>query len=135
MNPIFLAGYIPDFILASPLGITHKPIQGDFDKRAEKREAKQLLSEEMGGHGFESIYNTAWYGKNRFDGIIHLLPLSCMPESTVEILLDQVANKYEIPIYRFPIDENNFEAGFNTRLETFVSMLNRKKKNEVLPRH
>lgn len=106
-----------------------------FDKRAEKREAKQLLSEEIGGHGFESIYNTAFYGKRGFDGIIHLLPLSCMPESTVEVLLDQVAQKYNIPMYRFPIDENNFEAGFNTRLETFVSMLNRKKKNEVLPRY
>ncbi|GAJ12943.1 unnamed protein product [marine sediment metagenome] len=58
-----------------------------------------------------------------------------MPESTVEVLVDQVAQKYNIAIYRFPIDENNFEAGFNTRLETFVSMLNRKKKNEVLPRY
>jgi len=106
-----------------------------FEKRSEKKEAKQLLREELGGHGFDSIYNTAWYGKNGFDGIIHLLPLSCMPESTVEILLDQVAQKYNIALYRFPIDENNFEAGFNTRLETFVSMLNRKKKNEVLPRY
>jgi len=106
-----------------------------FDKRAEKKEAKQLLSEEMGGHGFESIYNTAWYGKRGFDGVIHLLPLSCMPESTVEVLVDQVAQKYNIPIYRFPIDENNFEQGFQTRLETFVSMLMRKKKNEILPRY
>jgi predicted nucleotide-binding protein (sugar kinase/HSP70/actin superfamily) len=89
----------------------------------------------MGGHGFESIYNTIFYGKHGFDGVIHLMPLSCMPESTVEVLVDQMAHKYEIPLYRFPIDENNFEAGFNTRLETFVSMLRRKKKNEVLSRH
>ncbi|GAI67652.1 unnamed protein product, partial [marine sediment metagenome] len=106
-----------------------------FDKRAEKREAKQLLSEEMGGHGFDSIYNTAWYGKHGFDGVIHLMPLSCMPESTVEVLVNQVAQKYNIPLYRFPLDENNFLAGFTTRIETFVSMLRRKKKNEVLPRY
>jgi len=106
-----------------------------FEKRSEKKEAKQLLSEEIGGHGFDSIYNTIWYGKNRFDGVIHLLPLSCMPESSVEVLVDQVANKYQIPLYRFPLDENNFEAGFNTRLETFISMLRRKKKNEVLSRN
>ena len=44
------------------------------------------------GHGFfHSIYNTIWYGKNGFDGIIHLLPLSCMPESTVETIVDQLA--------------------------------------------
>lgn len=106
-----------------------KELKLDFlEKREEKREAKQLLREPIGGHGFCSIYNTAFYGKRGFDGVIHLLPLSCMPESTVECLTDQVAEKYNIPLYRFPIDENNFEAGFNTRLETFVSMLNRKKR-------
>ena len=97
-------------------------------KGQEKAEGKRLLKEKIGGHGFESIYNTIWYAKNGFDGVIHLMPLSCMPESTVEVLLDQVASKYNVPLYRFPIDENNFEAGFNTRLETFVSMLKRRKR-------
>ena len=92
------------------------------------KEAKKLLSQELGGHGFQSIANTIWYGKNVFDGVIHLMPLSCMPESTVEPLVDYVAAKYQIPLYRFPIDESNFERGFNTRLETFVSMLRRRKK-------
>lgn len=92
----------------------------------EAREAKQLLSQELGGHGFESICNTIWYARNGFDGVIHLMPLSCMPESTVETLVDHVAEKYGIPLYRFPIDENNFEAGVNTRLETFISMLRRR---------
>lgn len=102
-----------------------------FEKRGEKAEARHLLKEKIGGHGFQSIYNTIRYAREGFDGVIHLMPLSCMPESTVEVLLDQVARKYNIPLYRFPMDENNFEAGFNTRLETFVSMLKRKKRNEV----
>lgn len=102
-------------------GTTHKG-------KEEEKEARNLLSQELGGHGFESICNTIWYGKNGYDGVIHLMPLSCMPESTVEPLVDYVAEKYSIPLYRFPIDENNFEAGFQTRLETFVSMLRRRKK-------
>ncbi|MBA7475073.1 hypothetical protein ES707_10438 [subsurface metagenome] len=105
-----------------------KELKLDFlEKREEKREAKRLLSEPIGGHGFQSIYNTIFYGKQSFDGVIHLLPLSCAPESTVEVLVNQMAQKYNIPIYRFPVDENNFEQGFNTRLETFVSMLKRKR--------
>lgn len=96
--------------------------------KEEEREAKVLLSQELGGHGFESICNTIWYGKNGFDGVIHLMPLSCMPESTVETLMDYAADKYGIPLYRFPIDEASFEVGFNTRLETFVSMLRRRQK-------
>jgi len=50
-----------------------------------------------------------------------------MPESTVEPLVDIVAEKYGIALYRFPIDEASFETGVNTRLETFVSMLKRRK--------
>ncbi len=91
------------------------------------KEAKKLLSQELGGHGFQSICNTIFYGKNNYDGVIHLMPLSCAPEATVERLIDYVAEKYQIPLYRFPIDESNFEAGIRTRLETFVSMLKRRK--------
>ena len=101
----------------------------DFlDERAEKKEAKQLLSEELGGHGFQSIINTIHYAKKGFDGVIHVLPLSCMPESTVESIINHVADKYGIPLYRFALDESNFEQGFNVRLSTFVSMLKRRKR-------
>lgn len=106
-----------------------KELKLDFlEKREEKREAKRLLKEPIGGHAFESIYNTIFYGKQDFDGVIHLLPLSCAPESTVEVLVNQMAEKYQIPLYRFPLDESSFEVGFSTRLETFVSMLKRRKK-------
>jgi len=91
------------------------------------KEAKKLLSQELGGHGFQSICNTIFYGKQGYDGVIHVLPLSCMPENTVERLVDYVAEKYEIPLYRFPIDESMFSVGFDTRLSTFCSMLKRRK--------
>lgn len=97
--------------------------------REDIKEAKALLTQELGGHGFQSIVNTIYYGKNGFDGVIHLLPLSCMPESTVEPLVDFVAGKYGIPLYRFPIDESSFDVGFTTRLDTFLSMLRRRRKD------
>lgn len=93
------------------------------------KEAKKLLSQELGGHGFQSIANSIFYGKNHYDGVIHILPLSCAPEATVERLVDYVADKYQIPLYRFAFDESNFEQGFNTRLSTFVSMLRRRRHN------
>ncbi|GAJ19582.1 unnamed protein product [marine sediment metagenome] len=58
-----------------------------------------------------------------------------MPESTTECLIDYVADKYGIAIYRFPIDESLFEVGVRTRLETFISMLKRKQKSEKVSRH
>lgn len=92
------------------------------------KEAKALLTQELGGHGFQSIVNTIYFGKNNYDGVIHLLPLSCMPENTVEVIIDYVAGKYNIPLYRFPIDESSFDVGFTTRLDTFLSMLRRRRK-------
>jgi len=92
------------------------------------KEAKSLLSQEMGGHGFQSIVNTIFYAKQGYDGVIHILPLSCMPESTTEPLIDHVADKYGISLYRFAFDESAFEIGFDVRLFTFVSMLMRKRK-------
>lgn len=93
----------------------------------EVKEARSLLSQELGGHGFQSIVNTIYYAKQSYDGVIHILPLSCMPENTVETIVDMVADKYGIPLYRFPFDESSFETGFDTRLSTFVSMLKRRK--------
>lgn len=90
------------------------------------REAKSLLTQELGGHGFQSIVNTIHYAKRGYDGVIHLMPLSCLPESTVETIVDYMAGKYNIPLYRFAFDESNFEKGFMTRLETFISMLKRR---------
>jgi len=60
----------------------------------EEERTRQLLSAEIGGHGFHSIYNTIWYAKNGYDGVVHIMPLSCMPESTVEPVVDYVARKY-----------------------------------------
>lgn len=110
----------------------------EFFKHAIKRRVPQPKSESMkylkfpiGGHGLQSIDWTIKYAKQNFDGIIHLLPLSCMPEVTVEPIINIISKKYNIPVYRFPIDENNFEAGFNTRIETFIGLLKRKKLSKL----
>ena len=93
-----------------------------------KKELKPYIWGNIGGHGRYSLYSAIQYAKKDFDGIVHLLPLSCMPETTIEMLMNRVGNQYNIPIYRFPIDENRFEAGFDTRIETFISILRRRNK-------
>ncbi len=97
-----------------------------------KEEGKQYLNSDMAGHGKQTVWNTIRYCREGYDGIIHLLPLTCMPETTVEMIINRICNKYDVPIYHFPIDENQFEVGFNTRLETFVSLLRRRKRYKAL---
>lgn len=105
-------------------------VQLFFNKENEhyEDEVKKYFPKRIGGHGFESIQNTIRYAHEGFDGVIHLLPLSCMPETTVEMSMNMISEDYNIPVYRFPIDENFFETGFDTRLETFIKLLKRNKK-------
>lgn len=97
------------------------------EKIHEREEIQKYFPKKIGGHGYDSIYNTIRFAKSNFDGVIHLLPLSCMPETMVEMVIDFISEDYKIPVYRFPIDENRFEAGFDTRLETFIKLLKRNK--------
>lgn len=103
-------------------GLNIQEVPRKFIKQA-KKDYKGLFR----SHGDISHWALYFYKHHNFDGVIHLMPLSCMPESTAEMIMDLTSKKLDLPIYRFPIDENKFEAGFQTRLETFVSILKRRK--------
>lgn len=95
-------------------------------------EVRKYFPKRIMGHGYESIYNTIYYAKNGFDGVIHLTPLSCCPETLVEMPIDMISQDYGIPVYRFPFDEGSSEKLFETRLETFVKVLRMKKKKKEI---
>jgi predicted nucleotide-binding protein (sugar kinase/HSP70/actin superfamily) len=99
-----------------------------LEKRSYKKEAERYLNGPLGGHGFENLYNTLFLCNKGIDGIIHLLPLSCMPETTIEPILDKICNDYNVPLLRLMVDETNSEVNFDTRIETFSEMIKRRKK-------
>jgi predicted nucleotide-binding protein (sugar kinase/HSP70/actin superfamily) len=114
-----------------------------FGKSSYKEKAKKYLNGPLGGHAFENIYNLLYLVDKRIDGVIHLLPLSCMPESTIEPFIDAICQDANTPLLRLYIDETNSEANIDTRLETFVELVKRKQKvvsleagkNEMLVRN
>lgn len=89
-----------------------------------KREAENYLPKyTVGGHGKESIINTIYYAKMGFDGIIHVQPFPCMPESTVSEFLDEISEDYHTPVNHLTFDQHFGEANLNTRIEATVNML------------
>ncbi|GAI76397.1 unnamed protein product [marine sediment metagenome] len=92
-----------------------------------RKQAHKYFPKEIGGHGNESIIHTIYYGLKRFDGVIHLLPFPCMPESTVSSILDDIGRDYDIPVMSLIFDTHTGEAGLDTRLEIFVDVLQRRK--------
>lgn len=71
----------------------------------------------------------------RIDGIIALSAFGCGPDSLMVDEIQYHAQLKGVPMLNLTIDEHTGEAGFITRLEAFIDMLNRKKikalKNQI----
>jgi len=96
--------------------------------RKVKRAAKPYLRGHVGGHGLETIGHSVLYAEEGMDGIIQVLPLTCMPEIVAQSILPTVSQKYEVPILTLVMDEHAGETGLQTRLEAFVDMMRSRKK-------
>ncbi|MBA7712270.1 hypothetical protein ES703_121242 [subsurface metagenome] len=94
--------------------------------------AHEYFPKEIGGHGNESIVNTLYYAMKGFDGVIHVIPFPCMPESTVAPIIDDIGQNYEMPIMRLIFDTHTAEGGLDTRLEAFVDIIKRKKERRYV---
>lgn len=88
------------------------------------RRARELFEgRRFAGHAVANIANLYRLVDKGVDGVVHLLPLTCMPETTIEPYVDSIAGEAGVPVLRIPIDESNSEANFKTRLETFVKLI------------
>ena len=76
---------------------------------------------------------------NNLNGVIHLYPLTCMPEIIAQCAFDEIQKKYGIPIMTLIIDEMTGESGYITRFEAFIDMLEMKREEGreyiILPLH
>lgn len=89
--------------------------------------AKPYLNYFVGGHGLETIGHTVMYANEGYDGIIQLMPFTCMPEIVAKSILPQVSKEKEIPVLSLVLDEQSGEAGVATRLEAFLDLIARRK--------
>lgn len=85
--------------------------------------AKPYLPQRVGGHGLETIGNAVRYASAGFDGLVQILPLTCMPEIIAESILPSISRDLGIPVMTLTLDEHSAEAGVQTRLEAFTDML------------
>lgn len=103
---------------------------GSKEENEKYRLAKPYIPTLVGGHGRETVGSAIYYAKKGFDGVIQLLPLNCMPEIVAKSILPTVQNDYNIPIMTLIVDEMTGEAGYMTRLEAFVDLLERKREEK-----
>ncbi|TYP54271.1 acyl-CoA dehydratase activase-related protein [Thermosediminibacter litoriperuensis] len=81
----------------------------------------------------KNILGSAYYYMDncKLDGIVHVASFGCGPDSLVgELLERKVSRDYSLPFLYLNLDEHAGEEGFNTRLEAFVDILERRRCGE-----
>ncbi|MCX7695638.1 MAG: 2-hydroxyacyl-CoA dehydratase [Caloramator sp.] len=92
------------------------------------KEAKQYLKMCIGGHAQECVGEAMLNYKMGFDGLIQIFPVGCMPEIVSKAILPDIEKKYNIPILSLVVDEMTGEAGYYTRVEAFLDLIEGRKK-------
>ncbi len=77
--------------------------------------------------GCQSIGETIQAVRRGFDGVILIMPFTCMPEVLAQSVMHRVSEDHGIPVLPLPIDEHSDEGGISTRLEAFVDLIVRRK--------
>jgi predicted nucleotide-binding protein (sugar kinase/HSP70/actin superfamily) len=120
-------GWISEHLFYNNIGITK-------EKNVYKA-ANPYMKTMVGGHGRETIGNTILYAKDGYDGVVQIMPFTCMPEIVAMSLLPQIQKDENIPILTLIIDEMTGEAGYLTRLEAYIDLLRNRRgkyKNEKM---
>jgi predicted nucleotide-binding protein (sugar kinase/HSP70/actin superfamily) len=91
--------------------------------------SREYLPHYIGGHARECIGEVLLAEKENFNGAIQIFPMGCMPEIVSKAILPAISNDKDFPIMTLVVDEMTGEAGYITRIEAFVDLLERRQQN------
>ena len=89
--------------------------------------AKPYLRWNVGGEGLVTVGQAVLHAKKGVDGLVELLPFTCIPEITALNVLPRISRDHNLPVMSFILDEQSGQAGMRTRLEAFVDLLHRRR--------
>lgn len=92
-----------------------------------RRASSKYLPFYIGGHARECIGEAVLAHEEGMDGAIQIFPMGCMPEIVSKAILPAISRDKDFPILSLVVDEMTGEAGFITRVEAFLDLLERRK--------
>ena len=94
-----------------------------------KKSSQNYLSMEIGGHARECIGEAVLSYNEGFDGAIQIFPMGCMPEIVSKSILPSISRDHNFPVMSLVVDDMTGEAGYITRVEAFIDLLERRREN------
>ena len=96
--------------------------------RKVKAAAAPYLSRDVSGDAVQTVGETILHQKEGFDGIVHLMPFTCMPEIMAQNVMPAVTKDHDIPVLHIILDEQMGRAGLVSRIEAFVDLMSRRRR-------
>lgn len=97
-----------------------------------RKNARKYLPIQIGGHAVECVGEAVTASKEGFDGAIQIFPMGCMPEIVSKSILPTISKDLDFPVMSLVVDDMTGEAGYITRLEAFIDLLERRRQNVLL---
>lgn len=98
-------------------------------QRQIREAAAPYLTRFVGGHALETVAHTIQAAEAGGDGVIHLAPLGCMPETIALDALRRIGADRNFPVFSLLLDEHTGHAGVSTRLEAFLDLMRARKRS------
>jgi len=87
------------------------------------RRTRGYLRHLVGANGLDSVAQSLDYAMQGFDGVIHAKSFGCTPELNAVPALMNISRDHDMPILHLSFDTHLSAAGFETRLEAFLDMI------------
>lgn len=95
------------------------------------RLAEGYLNYPSGGESIETVGKTLYFEQKGMDGVLHIMPFTCMPELVASTVIQRVSREKNYPVLSVTLDEHVSEANMMTRLEAFVDLLERRRNGRI----
>jgi len=107
----------------------------DMSYLRSKRLARRYLRECPGGEAIRTVGEAIHFARRGVDGVVHVFPFTCMPENIALEALQRVSADTGMPVLSLSFDEHTSRTGLVTRLEAFVDMVKRRRRDRVSHRN
>jgi len=99
----------------------------NFHRKALEEKARPYLPLDIGGEAQWVLGEYIEAMEKGLDGFIHIYPFTCMPENTARGIITAM-DEPKLPVIFFSFDEHTGVEGMRTRLESFVELMEDKRR-------
>jgi len=102
-----------------------------FRLRALFAPRNRYLPYEIGGYAKDTVAEGVLCSRKGYDGVIQVFPVGCMPEIVAKAVFSRMMKEEKLAVLTVIYDEMGGEAGYITRVEAFIDMLGRRKREKI----